>query len=73
MSNESRRDDLCNAIAVLTFLIGAATSSAVAMLVISAAALAGMQVFGRRRLMSWPLLAALVAAVTGVAVLTIWR
>jgi hypothetical protein len=75
MSNESRRDDLFGAIAVCVLLIGTATGNGLAMAVISAAALVVMTVYGRKRLMSGALLAALVAAVTAVLVsivLTIW-
>jgi hypothetical protein len=75
MSNESRRDDLFGAVAVCTLVIGTATGNALAMLVISAAALVAMAVFGRERLTSGALLAALVAAVTAAVlsvVSTIW-
>ena len=75
MSNESRRDDLFGAIAVCALLIGTATGNGLAMMVISAAVLVVMQVFGRKRLMSGALLVALVAAVTAVliaVVLTVW-
>jgi hypothetical protein len=41
------------------------------MLVMSAAGLVVMKVFGRQRLMSWTLLVALVATVTAVVVLKI--
>jgi hypothetical protein len=71
MSNESRRDDLFGAIAVCTLLIGTATGNALAMLVISAAALVAMAVFGRKRLTSGALVAAVTAAVLSV-VSTIW-
>lgn len=70
MSNESRRDDLFGAIAVCALLIGTATGNALAMVVISVAALVVMMVHGRKRLTSGALLAALVAAVTA-AVLSI--
>jgi hypothetical protein len=76
MSIESRRDDLFGAIAVCVLLIGTATGNALAMALISAAALVVMAVFGRKRLMSGALLVALVAALTAVVVaiiLTVWR
>ena len=68
MSNESRKDDLFGAIAVCVLLIGTATGSALAMLVMSVVALVAMTLYGRKRLMSGALLVALVAAVTAALV-----
>jgi hypothetical protein len=74
MLNKARRDALFVAIAVCVFLIGTATGNALAMLVISVAALVVLTVYDRKRSMTWAVLAAL-AAVTAALVsviLTIW-
>jgi hypothetical protein len=62
MLTDSRRDDIFGAICVLVLLIGTATGNTLVMVTMSLATLFLMAVFGRRRLMSGALLAALVAA-----------
>jgi hypothetical protein len=75
MPTESRVDSVFGAIAVSVLLIGTATGNAYAMLGMSVAALVGMMVFARRRLVKGGLFPALVAAVIAALVaiaLTTW-
>ena len=69
------KDDLFAAIAVVILLIGTATGSANAILVMSTILLAVMVVFYRKQLGSGALLTALVAALTAVVVglILAWR
>ena len=71
MPDKLRREDLLRGIVLVALFIGMATGSGLAMIVMSAAGLVVIKVFGRERLMGWPLLAALVATVTAVVVLRI--
>jgi len=71
MSDKLRREELLRGIVLFALFIGMATGSGLAMLVISAAGLVVIKVFGRERLMSWALLVALVATVTAIVVLRI--
>ena len=71
MSDELRRDKLLRAIALFAMFIGMATGNGLALLVMSAAGLIVIKVFGRERLASWTLLMALVATIAVVAVLKI--
>ncbi len=71
MSDELRREELLRGIVLLALFIGMATGSGLAMIVVPAAGLVVIKVFGRERLMSWPLLVALVATVTVFVVLKI--
>jgi hypothetical protein len=71
MSDELRREKLLRVIALLALFIGMATGNWLAGVVMSAAGLVVIKVFGRERLMSWALLVALVATVTAVVILRI--
>ena len=68
MPTESRKDDLLGAMFVIVLLIGTATGNALALLGMSVAALILMGVFGRKRLVHWALLVALVAALTAAVI-----
>jgi len=70
MLTDSHRDDLFGAISVFVLLIGTATGNALVMVAMSLVTLLLMVMFGRKRLGSGALLAALVAAIT-VAVIAI--
>lgn len=68
MTTTSRRDDVLGAIGVIILLIGTATGSASAMLIMSVAALTLLAVFYRRQIGSGSLLVAFVAAVTAAVI-----
>ncbi len=71
MSGESQREKLLRGIVLSALFIGMTIGNWLAMIVMSAAGVIVIKVFGRERLMSWPLLVALVVTVTAVVVLRI--
>ena len=68
MDTPLRKDDIFGSLGAAVLLIGTATGSAKAMLILSGTVLVLMLVFGRKRVTRGALLAAIVAAVVALAI-----